>query len=256
MLRVFRRRRRPRRLHPDARRTRAHRRLLSGRTPWRRVAAAARTRGSCPIPPVGPFAPRRSPRTGCARSTATGAVPSRAADHLFWLGRYAERRRNLRASAAHGPDPAEAIRRRPGVSPPSLLRGLPGAGAVASWRPRGGARTRAAAPVDPASASALIPPAHRQPLRRTDPPESRLQRAPDRPRRGRDPRPALVGQLAPAESVVRDGGRASRGLRRPPRRARRSLDQSIVSLVAVAGLEMAHMTRDDGWRFLSVGRHL
>jgi len=34
------------------------------------------------------------------------------------------------------------------------------------------------------------------------------------------------------------------------------VDQAIVSLVAVGGLEMAHMTRDDGWRFLSVGRHL
>lgn len=34
------------------------------------------------------------------------------------------------------------------------------------------------------------------------------------------------------------------------------IDQAIVSLVAVGGLEMAHMTRDDGWRFLSIGRHL
>ena len=29
-----------------------------------------------------------------------------------------------------------------------------------------------------------------------------------------------------------------------------------MSLVAVGGLEMAHMTRDDGWRFMSLGRHL
>jgi uncharacterized alpha-E superfamily protein len=34
------------------------------------------------------------------------------------------------------------------------------------------------------------------------------------------------------------------------------LDDVIVSLVAIGGLEMAHMTRDDGWRFLSLGRHL
>jgi uncharacterized alpha-E superfamily protein len=34
------------------------------------------------------------------------------------------------------------------------------------------------------------------------------------------------------------------------------IDQVIVSLVAVGGLEMAHMTRDDGWKFLGVGRHL
>ncbi|MGE3508884.1 MAG: circularly permuted type 2 ATP-grasp protein [Vicinamibacterales bacterium] len=34
------------------------------------------------------------------------------------------------------------------------------------------------------------------------------------------------------------------------------VDQAIVSLVAVGGLEMAHMARDHGWRFLSMGRHL
>jgi uncharacterized circularly permuted ATP-grasp superfamily protein/uncharacterized alpha-E superfamily protein len=34
------------------------------------------------------------------------------------------------------------------------------------------------------------------------------------------------------------------------------LDHSIFSLVAVGGLEMAHMTRDEGWRFMSLGRHL
>ena len=34
------------------------------------------------------------------------------------------------------------------------------------------------------------------------------------------------------------------------------LDHSIISLVAVGGLEMAHMTRDEGWRFMSLGRHL
>jgi len=34
------------------------------------------------------------------------------------------------------------------------------------------------------------------------------------------------------------------------------LDRVIMSLVAVGGLEMAHMTRDAGWRFMSLGRHL
>jgi uncharacterized alpha-E superfamily protein len=34
------------------------------------------------------------------------------------------------------------------------------------------------------------------------------------------------------------------------------IDQAIITLVAVGGLEMAHMTRDHGWRFLSIGRHL
>jgi uncharacterized circularly permuted ATP-grasp superfamily protein/uncharacterized alpha-E superfamily protein len=34
------------------------------------------------------------------------------------------------------------------------------------------------------------------------------------------------------------------------------IDDALVSMVAVGGLEMAHMTRDDGWRFLSLGRHL
>jgi uncharacterized alpha-E superfamily protein len=39
-------------------------------------------------------------------------------------------------------------------------------------------------------------------------------------------------------------------------RALDMLDRVIMSLVAVGGLEMAHMTRDAGWRFLSLGRHL
>lgn len=34
------------------------------------------------------------------------------------------------------------------------------------------------------------------------------------------------------------------------------VDQTIIALVAVGGLEMAHMSRDHGWRFLSIGRHL
>jgi uncharacterized alpha-E superfamily protein len=34
------------------------------------------------------------------------------------------------------------------------------------------------------------------------------------------------------------------------------IDRAILSMVAVGGLEMAHMTRDDGWRFMSLGRHL
>jgi uncharacterized circularly permuted ATP-grasp superfamily protein/uncharacterized alpha-E superfamily protein len=34
------------------------------------------------------------------------------------------------------------------------------------------------------------------------------------------------------------------------------LERSIVSLSAVAGIEIAHMRRDHGWRFLSIGRHL
>jgi len=33
-------------------------------------------------------------------------------------------------------------------------------------------------------------------------------------------------------------------------------DRAIVSLVAIGGLEMEHMTRDDGWRFLSIGRYI
>jgi uncharacterized alpha-E superfamily protein len=38
--------------------------------------------------------------------------------------------------------------------------------------------------------------------------------------------------------------------------AREAIDDAILSLVAAGGLETAHMTRDDGWRFLSLGRHL
>jgi uncharacterized circularly permuted ATP-grasp superfamily protein/uncharacterized alpha-E superfamily protein len=34
------------------------------------------------------------------------------------------------------------------------------------------------------------------------------------------------------------------------------IDRAIVSLVAIGGLEVEHMTRDEGWRFLSLGRYI
>jgi uncharacterized circularly permuted ATP-grasp superfamily protein/uncharacterized alpha-E superfamily protein len=62
------------------------------------------------------------------------------------------------------------------------------------------------------------------------------------------PRTAVTPPRAPAsESRLRLPGVAE---------ALELLDDAIIALVAVGGLEMAHMTRDDGWRFLSLGRHL
>jgi uncharacterized alpha-E superfamily protein len=34
------------------------------------------------------------------------------------------------------------------------------------------------------------------------------------------------------------------------------VDRTILALVAVGGLEVQHMTRDDGWRFLGIGRSI
>ena len=85
------------------------------------------------------------------------------------------------------------------------------------------------------------------------------------PRASTSSRPARVAgavrdRLSPDNWRVLEPARrdARAPAARPPALAEalELIDRAIVSLVAVGGLEMAHMTRDDGWRFLSLGRHL
>jgi uncharacterized circularly permuted ATP-grasp superfamily protein/uncharacterized alpha-E superfamily protein len=172
------------------------------------------------------------------------AVSSRSAEHLFWMGRYAERSEN-------------AAR---------LLR------AVLSRLPQSDSSVAASSP--PIAAT----------CRRLEllPPE-----APDRSLADLDYERILIDGLVRADgthsvafnvaqtvrvaSAVRDRLSSDnwRTLNRLAQtldtRAKATLtladsiellDQVIISLVAVGGLEMAHMTRDEGWRFMSLGRHL
>lgn len=174
-------------------------------------------------------------------------VSSRAAEHLFWMGRYAERSENsarlMRAVLSRLPygDPAVSVSSRPVVSTCAhhgLLGGTVTADVVAAdWVPHEFERAIIRGLFD----------------RRT------LQSV-----------AFNVDRTVRAAGAVRDRlstdnwrelNRLAELLARPPRSvslpaALDMLDRVIMSLVAVGGLEMAHMTRDDGWRFMSLGRHL
>lgn len=164
---------------------------------------------------------------------------SRVAEHLFWLGRYAERSENS----------ARLLR--------AVLRRTTESG---SWPPRFESLLRRTC-----SAQGLLP---ADDADETAPVEQMLCR-------GLLDQKITTGvgfnvaQTVRVASAVRDRLSSDnwRVLARLAERlaptgetdlnsALEILDDALLALVAVGGLEMAHMTRDDGWRFLSLGRHL
>jgi uncharacterized alpha-E superfamily protein len=194
-----------------------------------------------PVQPAPPVDRRVRPRQGRGEDQTS----SRAAEHLFWLGRYAERSENC----------ARMLR--------SVLGRLTDVGGV----PAG---------LHPALLRACV----RQSL---------LEPPPDEPSSDysasaighdliagladRQDRRSLgfnIEQTVRVAGTVRDRlstdnwrvlNRLLQQFTRDSREldldaALELIDDALVSLVAVGGLEMAHMTRDDGWRFLSLGRHL
>jgi uncharacterized circularly permuted ATP-grasp superfamily protein/uncharacterized alpha-E superfamily protein len=172
-------------------------------------------------------------------------VSSRAAEHLFWLGRYAERAesgaRLLRAVLTRLTDPTAP----PGV-PSAFLKMCRSQDLLLSDE----APDTAQSPAVQAS----------QILDRLIPGVS--------DRRKRRSLAFNIDQTVRVAAAVRDRlspdnwrvlNQLAEQALSPPRTVEDTLDvidRSITWLVAVGGLEMAHMTRDDGWRFLSVGRHL
>ncbi len=176
---------------------------------------------------------------------ASRIVSSRAGENLFWLGRYAERSENcarlLRAVLSRMPDsdafPEELSRlvarvsRRQGLLPPPAPTGVDGealetleGALIAGLFDRRGCHSLAFNIEQTVRTAGTI----------------RDRLSSDNWR--------VLNQLF--QSVRTPGGRP--GLAD----VLELLDRTIVSLVAVGGLEMAHMTRDHGWRFLSLGRHL
>jgi uncharacterized circularly permuted ATP-grasp superfamily protein/uncharacterized alpha-E superfamily protein len=172
------------------------------------------------------------------------AVSSRSAEHLFWLGRYAERSENaarlLRATLTRLPQGDASI----SMSSKPLL-------AVCRRYELLGAATMEEIATEPAFERALM-------------------------RALADPE-AAGGVVYNVEQMVRVAGAVRDRLSidnwrvlnqlsetltqgHPPdaglAESLEMLDHAIISLVAIGGLEMAHMTRDDGWRFMSLGRHL
>ncbi len=193
------------------------------------------------------------PRALSHASPHERTTSSRAAEALFWLGRYAERSENTAR----------------------LLRAVLGRFAGATARSAGWENLVVRACV---SQSLLLA---------TDLPDdmtgdrdsreaamSRLERALVAGAYDRDKRRSLrfnVEETVRVAESVRDrlssdnwrvlarlGARVGGGQAAEPdlNDTLELLDDVILALVAAAGLEMAHMTRDDGWRFLSLGRHL
>ena len=175
------------------------------------------------------------------------AVSSRAAEHLFWLGRYVERAetcaRLLRTALSRLSDPSSA-----GISHPSFLRACLAQGLFD------------ASDLESDDEAELAPSAL---IRRLI---DNLFDAEGRRSAGFNVRQAIRVAGAIRDRLSSDNWRLLNQLfemvGRPPETpvdlhdALAIIDRAIIALGAVAGLEMAHMTRDHGWRFLSVGRHL
>jgi uncharacterized circularly permuted ATP-grasp superfamily protein/uncharacterized alpha-E superfamily protein len=194
--------------------------------------------------PVEPFSllPGRLRAADIARSER--AVSSRAAEHLFWMGRYAERSENVAR----------------------LLR------AVLSRLPQRDLSVSASSPAVVATCRRLeLLPASTEAAGESGQEYERILI--DGITRREDTRSVAfnVAETLRVAGAVRDRlssdnwrtlNRLAQTLEKRSRRAvplvdaLEVLDHAIMSLVAVGGLEMAHMTRDDGWRFMSMGRHL
>jgi uncharacterized circularly permuted ATP-grasp superfamily protein/uncharacterized alpha-E superfamily protein len=170
-------------------------------------------------------------------------VSSRAGENLFWLGRYAERSENcarlLRAVLVRLPDAdAFPVRFHPPVIQACRRLGLLPRLEGDEAGPRRLERELIAATFDRATSRSLAFSVE-QTARVADAVRDRL--SPDNWR--------IVNQLFQALSAP--GARAV-----ALDEALDVLDRAIVGLVAVGGLETEHMTRDEGWRFLSIGRYL
>jgi uncharacterized circularly permuted ATP-grasp superfamily protein/uncharacterized alpha-E superfamily protein len=175
-------------------------------------------------------------------AAADREVSSRAGENLFWLGRYAERTQNTarlaRSVLSRLPD-SDAF---PAGLYDVFVRACFTSGLLAeseddyAANPRRLERDLIAGAFDPTHHEGLAFNVE-QTLRTAGAVRERL--AGDNWR--------VLNRLAHALSAEPERG-AGLG------EALELVDQAIVSMVAVAGLEMSHMTRDAGWRFLGLGR--
>jgi uncharacterized circularly permuted ATP-grasp superfamily protein/uncharacterized alpha-E superfamily protein len=169
-----------------------------------------------------------------------GGVPSRAADHLFWLGRYAERleicARLLRATFQRLSGEGGAVQRRERVACLGLLCGME---LVPPTVPPHGLRQEA---------HALL----RHPERHGGVPEliSRLRfNAAAARDRLSDDSWRLFNRL---ERDASGNVPAPSNITAPLE----ILDTLILDLAAFAGMQQENMTRGHGWRFLELGRRI
>jgi uncharacterized alpha-E superfamily protein len=171
------------------------------------------------------------------------AVSSRSAEHLFWMGRYAERSENaarlLRAVLTRLPqgDASVSTSSAPVIGACRRLDLLP-----EDFEPGAAAHTierTLTSGISDAEAQHSLAYNVRETLRVASTVRDRLSsdnwRILNRLCETLTERDLTTTSLADAIEL---------------------LDHAIIWLVAVGGLEMAHMTRDEGWRFMSLGRHL
>ena len=176
----------------------------------------------------------RSPRPTCVRSRA--GIPSRVVENLFWFGRYDERcddaarllRLALNQKLQETDDDENSI-----------------APVLALARAFGMLEED---DEDPDAALLAAAAQRRQPVR----PAREPARA--RTRRVQPARPHVARQLAhhqqPDQGPGVQQGNASLS------DTLSWLDRTITSLMTLSGFALDGMTRDDGWRFLSIGRRL
>ena len=222
--------------------------------------AAARPRTCGCWPTTATDAPARRGRLAAAvpQVDLRTSLPSRAAEALFWVGRNAER--------------AEAVA-RVALALLHALRAVTRAGRAGR---RGLARRAVAGPAGRSAAAARRrrsrEHARRRPRR--DAAGRRAGRAGRGPRRPPGALADSLGHLAKSAGSVREflstqhlaGRRAASthdGWRWPPTRPRptsfvvaESLDDVVLSLMALAGLAAESIVRGPGWRFLDLGRRL
>jgi uncharacterized alpha-E superfamily protein len=190
-----------------------------------------------PVAPVAPIERRARPR----EARGDQQTSSRAAEHLFWLGRYAERSENaarlLRSVLGRLTD-ADGV---PAGLHPAFLRACVRQGLLDE-----DSDDRTASAIGHELIAGLVDRQGRRSLGFGVEQTVRVAGA-VRDRLSPDNWRVLnrLLQLFTRESHALDLDAALE-----------LIDDALVSLVAVGGLEMAHMTRDDGWRFLSLGRHL
>ncbi len=183
------------------------------------------------------------PKAGEIRPMA-GDLPSRVADGLFWLGRYAERCdgavRLLRGTSTRLIEGDV-----PGASDElgALLRLLVWGGMIPAELGSGEASTRE---ILPALRAAIFDPDHPTSLRAN---VQRVYRAAHsvRDRLSRDMWRVMV--QIDRGSHLPEGAPEGVAVLEP-------LDEMVTSLSALFGLEQESMTRGPGWRFLTMGRRL
>ena len=204
--------------------------------------------GSASVPAAASIEPRATRRHVAAADE--GSTSSRAAEHLFWLGRYAERSENcarlLRAVLSRLTD-ADVFPRRPRTL---ILEACRAHGLLTQKEALFEGHVsheQATAIIERALVTGMLDGKAHHSLA-FDVAQTVRVAAAARDRLSSD-NWRLLNRLHQQLSEPRGG---PIGLDE----ALEIVDQTIIGLVAVGGLEMAHMTRDHGWRFLSIGRHL